>query len=32
VDGESTWIEGLALVAVYVIFAAAIYVWPVGAL
>ncbi len=32
VDGESTWIEGLALVAVYIIFAAAIYVWPVGAL
>lgn len=32
VDGESTWIEGLALVAVYVIFAAAIYVWPIGAL
>lgn len=31
VDGESTWIEGLALVAVYIIFAAAIYVWPVGA-
>ncbi len=29
VDGESTWIEGLALVAVYIIFAAAIYVWPV---
>ncbi len=28
VDGESTWIEGLALVAVYVIFAAAIFVWP----
>jgi Ca2+:H+ antiporter len=32
VDGESTWIEGLALVAVYVIFAAAIYVWPIGAI
>ncbi|MHB8646185.1 MAG: calcium/proton exchanger [Thermomicrobiales bacterium] len=31
VDGESTWIEGLALIAVYIIFAAAIYVWPVGA-
>ncbi len=30
VDGESTWIEGLALVAVYIIFAAAIYIWPVG--
>jgi len=29
VDGESTWIEGLALVAVYIIFAAAIYVWPI---
>jgi Ca2+:H+ antiporter len=32
VDGESTWIEGLALVAVYVIFAATIYVWPIGAI
>ncbi len=32
VDGESTWIEGLALVAVYIIFAAAIYVWPMGAI
>ncbi|MDQ6602900.1 MAG: calcium/proton exchanger, partial [Chloroflexota bacterium] len=32
VDGESTWIEGLALIAVYIIFAAAIYVWPIGAL
>jgi Ca2+:H+ antiporter len=32
VDGESTWIEGLALVAVYVIFAATIYVWPPGAI
>jgi Ca2+:H+ antiporter len=30
VDGESTWIEGLALIAVYAIFAAAIYVWPAG--
>lgn len=28
VDGESTWIEGLALVAVYIIFAAAIFIWP----
>jgi Ca2+:H+ antiporter len=32
VDGESTWIEGLALVAVYIIFAATIYVWPAGAI
>jgi Ca2+:H+ antiporter len=32
VDGESTWIEGLALVAVYAIFAATIYVWPPGAI
>ncbi len=32
VDGESTWIEGLSLVAVYAIFAATIYVWPPGAI
>ncbi len=31
-DGESTWVEGAALLAVYIMVAAAAWLWPIAAM
>ncbi len=31
-DGESTWVEGAALLAIYIMLAAAAWLWPIAAM